>query len=76
MAGELEDVLQSYCRTIQRLLVSYEETNDPDKLDSLTYHTNRLHRILLTLNTCSFQVLELISVSLSLLEDLNSSQDS
>ena len=37
----------------QRLVACYEEPRDPDKLDCLVYNVDRLHRILLELNTCS-----------------------
>ena len=38
---------------VQRLVACYEEPRDPDKLDCLVYHVDRLHRILLELNTCN-----------------------
>ena len=40
---------------VQRLVACYEEPRDPD---CLVYHVDRLHRILLELNTCSSEVLE------------------
>ena len=44
-------------------------------IDFLVYHTDRFHHTLMFLETCSSHVFELLSVSLTLLQDINSFQD-
>lgn len=72
---ELHEALTRVCGSVHRLLVSYEESREPGELDSLVYHVDRLYRTLVTLGTCRTEVLEAIGTSLSLLQDLNSSQN-
>ena len=42
---------------------SYDESREPDKLDSLVFQVDRLYRILLPLDICSDQILEAIAVN-------------
>jgi len=70
---EMLEAVVVVCQRVQRLVACYEEGREPDKLDSLVYHVDRLHRTLLAINTCS-NVLEAVGMSLTLLEELNSSQ--
>ena len=47
MIMDLTEALTRICDTIKRLISLYEEGKDPQVLDSLVYHLNRLRRILL-----------------------------
>ena len=69
----LESVIR-ICQRVQRLVACYEEDREPDKLDCLVFHVDKLHRILLALNTTSSGILEAVGMSLTLLEELNRSQ--
>ena len=71
---EMLEAVVVVCQRVQRLVACYEEGREPDKLDCLVYHVDRLHRTLLAINTCSNNVLEAVGMSLTLLEELNSSQ--
>ena len=73
MSRELLAAIVGVCQRVQQLVACYEEARDPDKLDCLVYHVDRLHHILLELNTCSSEVLEAVGLSLTLLEELNRS---
>ena len=71
--GELLDAIIGVCRRVQRLVVCFEEGREADKLDSLVYHVDRLHRFLLATNTRN-NVLEAVGLSLTLLDQLNVAQ--
>ena len=53
------------------LLECYDESRQPDQLDSLIFQVNKLHRMLLPLEVCDCEVLEALGLSLSLLEELD-----
>ena len=72
--GELLEAIVGLCQRVQRLVACYEEGREPDKLDCLVYHVDRLHRTLLGINACSNSVLEAVGMSLTLLEELNRAQ--
>ena len=74
VSSELLEAIVRVCQRVQRLVASYEEGRDADKLDCLVYHVDRLYRILLAINACSNNVLEAVGMSLSLLEELNRAQ--
>ena len=76
VSSELLEAIVRVCQRVQRLVASYEEGREPDKLDCLVYHVDRLHRILLAINACSNNVLESVGMSLTLLEELNRAQSS
>ena len=67
VSSELLEAIVRVCQRVQRLVASYEEGREPDKLDCLVYHVDRLHRILLATNACSNNVLEAVGMSLTLL---------
>jgi len=71
---ELNDTLLGVCRSIQRLLLQYEESREPQGLDSLIYQVDRLYRILLACSACSTDVLEAVSTSLALLQDADNTR--
>ena len=71
---ELMEALLHLCRMVQRLVKCYEEGRESESLDSLIYSVERLYRVLLGLGTCSTDVLEAIGVSITLLQDLSTSQ--
>ena len=58
------------CDIISRGLLSYEVNRDPADLDYLVYEVYKLYRILKSVESCTDGVLEKISVSLALLEEL------
>ena len=68
---ELDEALSRICRVVRHLVQSYEESKEPDKLDLLVFQVDRLYRLLLPLDIRSDQVLEAISASLCLLQELN-----
>lgn len=74
VSRELSEAVIGVCSTVSMLVDSYEETRQPDKLDALIFHVDRLRRVLLPLDVCSNEVLEALGVSLSLLEELDRSQ--
>ena len=55
-------------------MTSYVEGRGADKLDCLVFHVDTLYRLLLALNI-SNDTLEAIGAGLSLLEELNRSQN-
>ena len=63
---ELLDAIAGICQRVKRLVACYEEGREPEKLDCLVFHVDRLHRVLLALNTSS-EVLEVVGMSLTLL---------
>ena len=69
---ELLDAIAGVCQRVKRLVACYEEGREPEKLDCLVFHVDRLHRTLLALNTSS-EVLEVVGMSLTLLEELDRS---
>ena len=71
MDTELAEALSRVCGAVKGLVESYEESRAPDKLDSLAFQVDRLYRMLLSLDICSNQVLEAVSMSSSLLQELN-----
>ena len=72
--SELLEAVAAACQRVKRLVACYEEGREPDKLDALVFHVERLYRILLALNSCSSDVVEAVGRSLRLLEDLNRTQ--
>ena len=72
--SELLEASVGVCQRVKRLVTCYEEGREPDKLDCLVYHVERLHRILLALNSSNREVVDTVGMSLTLLEDLNRSQ--
>lgn len=71
---ELLEAVVSLCRRVKLLVASFEEGREPDKLDSLVFHVDRLYRLLLALANTSSTVLKAVGKSLSLLEELNRTQ--
>ena len=65
-----EEAVAGVCRRVKQLVASYEEGREPDKLDCLVFHVDRLYRMLLALNVNN-HVLEAVGTGLSLLEELN-----
>lgn len=59
---------------IRRILRSYDRSRDPDELDFLVYQVNKMYSILRAYDGCSSEVLEIVSVALSLLEDIQSEE--
>ena len=70
---ELLEVIVVVCRKVIQLVECYEVGREPDKLDCLVYHVDRLYRILLALNTSTNGLLEAVGTSLTLLEEMNRS---
>ena len=57
------------CRRVKQLLALYEEETEPDKLDCLVFHVDRLYRLLLALNV-SNDTLEVVGAGQSLTKNL------
>ena len=72
--SELLEAVAAVCQRVKRLVACYEEGREPDKLNALVFHVDRLYRILLAVNSCSSDVVEAVGRSLRLLEDLNKAQ--
>lgn len=70
---ELLGAVADVCHRVQRLLACYEEGREPDTLDCLVFHVERLDRILSAIGNISSEALEAVGVALSLLEELNRS---
>ena len=75
LSEELMETVARVCQHVQQLILSYEEGREPEKLDCLVFHVDRLYRILLALNVTT-EVLEAVGTSLRLLEELNRAQRS
>lgn len=69
---ELAEALSRVCRVVVHLVESYDEDREPDKLDLLVFQVDRLFRMLLSLDV-SDQILEAISASFCLLQEVNES---
>ena len=69
----MAEVIVGKCRTIQRLALCYEESREPDKLDSLIYHVDQLYRSLVQLDI-SNSIVESVGTSLSLIQEIDQSQ--
>ena len=70
---EILEATRGVCRRVRHVLVRYEEGREPEQLDCLIFHVERLHRLLLSLHVTTDDIIEAVAVSLSLLEELNSS---
>ena len=70
---ELYRIIIDICQFVQRLIDCYQQTRQPDTLDSLVYQVERLYRILLNFESCSNAVLEAVGTSLRLFHGLNES---
>ncbi len=70
MSTEFVDTLGCLCGIIARSLHSYEINKDPCDLDYLIYQVYKFYRILKSVESCTDDVLEKISTSLALFEEL------
>jgi hypothetical protein len=68
---EFGEVVRRIARIVQRALISYDETNDPQSLDCLVYHLDRLYRTILPLDHYDDRVIEAFGTSLSFLHDIS-----
>ena len=73
MDEQLLDTVAGVCRRVQRLVACYAEGREPDKLNCLVFHVDRLHCMLLALNV-SNEVLEAVGMNLTMLEELDQAQ--
>ena len=69
-----DEILQnvsSVCQRVKQALVCFEEGEIPEDLDSLIFHVEKLHRLLLALDLTSDEILDSVAVGLSLLLELD-----
>ena len=67
---EILEATRGVCRRVRHVLV---EGREPEQLDCLIFHVEKLHHLLLSLHVTTEDIIEAVAVSLSLLEELNSS---
>jgi hypothetical protein len=73
---QVTELIGRMCNTLKRLISFYDESKDPQTLDSLIYHLNRLYRTLLPFeNDYNDDIIEVLSLCLTLLENLNVKHD-
>ena len=68
---ELLAAVANVCRRIKRMVECYEEGREPDTLDCLVFHVDRLRRILLAMDVPD-EVLVAVGMAHSLIAELNS----
>ena len=71
---EVQEVVGRIAGTVERLSVLYDGSKDPTILDSLIYHLDRLYRSVLPLECYRDEVVEALSMTLALLNDLINSE--
>ena len=70
---ELEEAMFSSCRVVQQLLTSFLNTTDPSELDMLIYQVTKLFPLMRASSVCTDEILEVVGVSLTLLQNAQSS---
>ena len=68
---ELLGAVADVCHRVKRMVECYEDGREPNTLDCLVFHVDRLRRILLAVDVPD-EVLEAVGMAHSLIAELNS----